>query len=235
MILNSRSIYRNEFVQNSSGGWKILQPTVVVLYLIFLDLIHGIMRYIVVPAHFDGSCTLSKQPGSSEKWRSLVKTREKPTYKYLELKAIHFALVTFKAPIQNFNVGLNCDNTTPISYIDEFGGCHNVALNYLSRQIWLWCIYNKVSINSVPTPGLDNHIPYSMSHKFSDDIRWSLDNQIFTQLCQVFGNLQIDLFASRLNKKLSHYFSWRPDPFCGGANAFCLLMGQNVWVCLPTL
>ena len=73
---------------------------------------------------------------------------------YLELKAVHFALLAFKGSIQNCKVRLNCDNTTAISYINKFGGCRNVALNYLSRQIWLWCIYNKVSINAVHIPGL---------------------------------------------------------------------------------
>ena len=139
---------------------------------------------------------------------------------YLELKAIHFALLAFKGSIQNCKVRLNCDNTTAISYINKFGGCRNVALNYLSRQIWLWCIYNKVSINAVHIPGLDNQVADSMSRNFSDNIEWSLDNQIFTRLCQDFGKPQIDLFASRLNKKLNHYFSWRPDPFCCGVNAF---------------
>ena len=148
-------------------------------------------------------------------------TREKNRHiNYLELKAIHFALLAFRGSIQNCNVRLNCDNTTAISYINKFGGCRSVSLNYLSRQIWLWCIHNKVSINAVHIPGLDNQIADTMSRKFSDNIEWSLDNQIFNHLCQAFGKPQIDLFASRLNKKLSHYFSWRPDPFCCGVNAF---------------
>ena len=148
-------------------------------------------------------------------------TREKTQHiNYLELKAIHFALLAFKASIRNSNVSLNCDNTTAISYINKFGGCRNVSLNHLSRKIWIWCIDNKVSINAVHIPGLDNQIADTMSRKFSDNIEWSLDINIFDRLYQTFGTPQIDLFASRLNKKLSHYFSWRPDPFCCGVNAF---------------
>ena len=135
-------------------------------------------------------------------------TREKNQHiNYLELKAIHFAILAFKGSIRNCNVRLNCDNTTAIFYINQFGGCRNVALNYLSRQIWLRCIYSKLSISTVHIPGLDNQIADSMSRNFSDNIEWSLDNQIFTRLCQVFGKPLIDLFASRLNKKLNHSFS----------------------------
>ena len=59
---------------------------------------------------------------------------------YLELKASQFALLAFKASIQDSKGHVKCDNTTAISYINKFGGCHNVSLTYLSRQMWLWCI-----------------------------------------------------------------------------------------------
>ena len=148
-------------------------------------------------------------------------TREtKRHINYLELKAIQFALLAFKASIQDSKVHVKCDNTTAIAYINKFGGCHNVSLNYLSRQIWLWCIDHRVSLNALHIPGLDNQIADAMSRKFSDNIEWSLDTEIFHRLCQEFGTPHIDLFASRLNRKLNRYFSWRPDPFCCGVNAF---------------
>ena len=148
-------------------------------------------------------------------------TRENKRHiNYLELRAIQFALLAFKASIHDTNVRVHCDNTTSISYLNKFGGCHNVSLNYLSRQIWLWCIDNKVSLTALHIPGLDNQIADAMSRKFSDNIEWSLDLDIFHRLCEEFGTPHLDLFASRLNRKLNRYFSWRPDPFCCGVNAF---------------
>ena len=138
------------------------------------------------------------------------------------MQAIHFALLAFKASIRKSNVRLNCDNKTAISYINNFGDCRNISLNFLSRKICLCCIDSKVgfgvlitnSINAVHIPGLDNQIADTMSPKFSDNIEWSLDINIFDRLSQPFGTPQVDLFASRLNNKLSHYFSWCPDPLC---------------------
>ena len=76
-----------------------------------------------------------------------LSTRENKRHiSYLELKAIQFALLAFKASIHDTNVHAKCDNTTAICYINKFGGYLNVSLNYLSRQIWLWCIYNKKSL-----------------------------------------------------------------------------------------
>ena len=95
-----------------------------------------------------------------------------------------------------------------------------MSLKYLSQYIWLWCIDHRVSSNALHIPGLDNQIANAMSCKFSDNIEWSLDTDIFHHLCQDFGTPHIDLYASGLNRKLNRYFSWRPDPFSCGVNAF---------------
>ena len=71
-----------------------------------------------------------------------------------------------------------------------------------------------------PTPGIHNTIADKLSRKFIDNVEWSLDTTIFKHLCNFSGTPDIDLFASRLNNKLPKYFSWRPDPFCTGVNAF---------------
>ena len=36
--------------------------------------------------------------------------------------------------------------------------------------------------------------------------------QIFNTLCNVFGTLSLDLFASRLTKQVNTFYSWLPDP-----------------------
>ena len=138
----------------------------------------------------------------------------------LELRAIQFALFAFRTFITHCYVRLHCDNTTAISYINKFGGCRNTSMNYLSRKIWLWCIDNKASITAIHIPGIHNILADRLSRKFTDNIEWGLDITIFEQLCSLCGTPLIDLFASRLNHKLSAYYSWRPDPFCTGVNAF---------------
>ena len=93
-------------------------------------------------------------------------------------------------------------------------------MNYLSRKIWLWCIDNSVSLTAIHIPGIYNTLADRLSRKFTDNIEWSLDTDIFQRLCALCGTPGIDLFASRLNNKLYEYYSWRPDPFCKGVNAF---------------
>lgn len=46
----------------------------------------------------------------------------------------------------------------------------------------------------------------------NDDIEWSLKQNVFDELCEVFGRPQVDLFATRLNFKLPSYVAWQRDP-----------------------
>ena len=47
-----------------------------------------------------------------------------------------------------------------------------------------------------------------------------LNRQVFSELCEIFGTPDIDLFASRLNAQLYRYISWKPDPGSESVDAF---------------
>ena len=49
---------------------------------------------------------------------------------------------------------------------------------------------------------------------------WMLNPQVFNQIQQAMGPLQIDLFVSRLTKQFPMFYSWRPDPEAQGTNTF---------------
>jgi hypothetical protein len=44
------------------------------------------------------------------------------------------------------------------------------------------------------------------------DTEWSLNPDIFKEICTMFGKPNIDLFASRLNNKLPKCVSFLPKP-----------------------
>ena len=48
------------------------------------------------------------------------------------------------------------------------------------------------------------------SHIFDDQTEWTIRNDLFKKICGIFGEPEIDLFASRLKKKVSRYCSWQP-------------------------
>ena len=75
-----------------------------------------------------------------------------------------------------------------------------------------------LSLNFVP--GVDNSDTDAMSRLFNDRTEWLLPVPVFTEIVLCFRLPSIDLFASRLNRKLHRYISWTPDPFCVEVDAF---------------
>lgn len=138
---------------------------------------------------------------------------------YLELKAIHLALMAFVSEL-SATVLIHSDNQTAISYVNKYGGCPSPLLNELSHDLWTWCIDKQIDIRAVHVPGSCNVDADYLSRQFNDNIEWSLRAEIFDQLVDRMGCPSIDLFASRLNAKLPRFYSWHPEPGCEAVNAF---------------
>lgn len=139
----------------------------------------------------------------------------------LEMLAILFAIKSFISVFRNKHVKVLTDSVTAVSYVNNFGGIKSTECDKISRDIWQYCISNQVWITCTHIPGVQNEAD-KPSRKFKDNTEWELDLQCFRQICCVFGNPEIDLFATRLNKKLEKFCSWHPDPEARFINAFSL-------------
>lgn len=59
------------------------------------------------------------------------------------------------------------------------------------------------------------------SREFNDSVEWKIEVGILERYSNVFGiPPELDLFASRLNKQIDPYCSWKPDPHAKFINAF---------------
>ena len=143
----------------------------------------------------------------------------------LELKAILFALKAFRDKIEGKHVKVLTDSTTAVAYISSFGGTKSQICNSLSKEIWFWCIDHKVWLSCCHIAGKINQADMP-SRKFNDQLEWSLSQEVFQDICEMFSLPEIDLFASRLNKKLPVYCSFQPDPFTSYVNAFAINWGS---------
>lgn len=140
----------------------------------------------------------------------------------LELKAILLAMQAFAHELEGRHIKVFCDNTTAINYVNEMGGTKSKSCNYISSQIWDWCLGHKSWITCSHIPGKDNTMADLASRVINDRHEWKLDPNIFVSLCNVFGTPSIDLFASRLNKQVNTFCSWMPDPEATYFDAFSL-------------
>ena len=76
-------------------------------------------------------------------------------------------------------------------------------------------------------PGVENIEADSASRVFNDRTEWKLDQQLLSDIFSMFGKPDLDLFASRLNRQLTRYVSWIPDPNAVGVDAFTLDWGAQ--------
>ena len=150
----------------------------------------------------------------------------------LELRACQLGLQSFYKDTINVHIKVYIDNTTSVSYINKYGG-RIASLNAIARDIWLWCIQRNITLSACHVCGTDNNIADKLSRTGNEDLEWSLSNNVFTALRQSCPSLTIDLFASRLNHKLSKYVSRVPDPKAYAIDAFSISWKENCYYAFP--
>ena len=153
----------------------------------------------------------------------------------MELKAILKAIQGYHLYWQGRkHIRIKSDNTTAIAYVNNMGGTVSQKCNNLSKFIWEFCTGQGVWISAEHIPGSKNNIADHMSRKFNENTEWQLDQHIFIKLLKYFSvKPSIDLFASDLNKQLTKYCSWQPDPKAFGIDAFNMTWTDYIFYAFP--
>jgi hypothetical protein len=152
---------------------------------------------------------------------------------FLELLAVSFNVKAFCKNTNEVHVHVKCDNQTTVTYINNMGGTRSLTCNTLAKELWQWCIDRTIWLSASYLPGKLNVTADQRSRKFQDQTEWMLDQGIFQELCKMQGNPEIDLFASRLNRQLSRYISWKPDPDAEATDAFTVNWGNIFFYAFP--
>ena len=140
---------------------------------------------------------------------------------YLELKAGFLSIKHFCKNTKNCHIQLYMDNTVAVTYINKMGG-NTKALNDLTRQIWHWCIVKDIWISACHVAGVENKEADFLSRDKNSDMEWMLNTEVFQLVQKIFGNCDIDLFASKDNHQLSKYVSYLPDKSSEAVDAFSI-------------
>ena len=129
----------------------------------------------------------------------------------LELKAIKLGLQSLVRE-KGAHVRVLTDNTTALAYVRNMGGVKSEGCNEAAKEIWDWCEENENWVTIAHIPGVLNVTADHLSRHFADNIEWELSHKIFQKIIRIFGSPEVDLFASRRNKKVDTYVAWGPDP-----------------------
>lgn len=147
----------------------------------------------------------------------------------LELLAAKHALCSFVSLLAKKSVLLRLDNKTAISYINRYGGCRSPQLHKIAKELLEWCSINQITLYATYIKSKDNYVADALSRKDSYNSEWMLGHAYFNNLCNLFGEPEIDLFASYNNYQCKKYCSWMPDPSCFHVDAFSL--NWNIGFC----
>ena len=129
-----------------------------------------------------------------------------------ETMAIWLAIQYILRNISNIHVRIRCDNTTAIAAVRKQGDLNNSCRNQITRDIWEFIIVRNIWLSITRIAGVDNVLADEASIVFIESEETSMSRDMFQRIISIFGEPEIDLFASRLNYKLHTYAAWKPDP-----------------------
>ena len=127
----------------------------------------------------------------------------------LELQEAFFALKSFCKGTMKGHVQLQIHNTTAVAYINNMGGSKSPKLNSLAQEIWDLCFQRQLWVSA-------------KSRKLQEKHEWMLNKDAFKVILSLYPELNIDLFATRLNNQLALYCSRKPDPGCAFVDALAI-------------
>ena len=84
------------------------------------------------------------------------------------------------------------------------GGIKSADCNDLAQQIWQWCREREIWRSACHIPGSTNVDADTESRNTNSSTEWSLHSDVFADINKMWGPFHVDLFASRLNFKVSN-------------------------------
>ncbi|XP_035712588.1 uncharacterized protein LOC110855835 isoform X1 [Folsomia candida] len=137
----------------------------------------------------------------------------------LELWGAFYALKSFVNKT-NVHVLIRVDSSTAMAYINRQGGCKSTQCFSVAKLIWQWCENRGIIITATWINTKENYTADKLSRAEKDASDFMLGTNYFTKLTKKFGCPNMDLFASYQTKQCNEFYSWKPDPFSIGVDAF---------------
>ncbi len=125
----------------------------------------------------------------------------------LELLAATLAVKCFAKGKTALSIMLKMDSAAALTYINKRGGTSSPELTKLAKELWLWCMERNISLSAEHLPGVQNTIVDEESKVMKDRTDLMLCPQVFHQINQRVGPLEVDLFTTRLTAQLPIYYT----------------------------
>ncbi len=125
----------------------------------------------------------------------------------LELRAVFLALMYFLPFLRGHHIIVRTDNMAVVSHIKRQGGSRSRTLDRIARCLLLWSQYKFLSLRAVHVPGILNLAADFLSRQKLRPGEWMLNRQTVSQIWDLFGEAEVDLFASQESSQCPLWFS----------------------------
>ena len=139
----------------------------------------------------------------------------------LELRAVYLAIKAFFQNRRDLHILVKADNITAVAHINKMGGTRSPRLVGIAKQLWEYCLQRNLMLTAEYLPGSKNVQANRLSRDFPDSSDWRLDPVVFKSLNSRWP-CKVDLFASRWNRQLPQFISWKTDPDAMAVDAFSI-------------
>ena len=169
--------------------------------------------------------------GRESRAHSFFQQDDKTHINMRELLAAEFGLMSFATKFnwRNQCIAVRTDNMTALSYLNRMGG-KKPALSRIAERIHRFALRRGIVLLAEWIPGIENVEADKVSRIEGDFSDKSLSNEIFQLIERRFGKMDLDLFATSLNKKTPHFVSLRPEPGALYVDAFSQCIPHNMQV-----
>ena len=152
----------------------------------------------------------------------------------LEMKAVLLGLQSLCSDCRDVHLRIRSDSQTCVTYVNKMGGSKSEKCNDMARGIWQWCIDRHIYISAEHIPGVLNKTADEESRNRNNSGEWSLSQDIFKLIVKHFKvTPSIDLFATRINFKVSRFVAWFPDPMASFINVFLHKFHEEMFYAFP--
>ncbi len=145
----------------------------------------------------------------------------------LELRAVFLSLMYFLSVLGEHHIIVRTGNMAVVSHINRQGGSRSRTLDRLARRLLLWSQDKFLSLRADHVPGILNLADDFLSRQKLRPGEWMLNRQTVSQIWNLFGKVEVDLFASQESSQCPLWFSLS-FPTTLGIDAFAHLWSNVI-------
>lgn len=156
---------------------------------------------------------------SDSTWGFWAPAEGQRTSNWREATATLLAIQAFAPKLQRQSILVRTDNTSNVSALNRLGSSVP-SLAVIAKQTLTFCHAMGTSVSAQHVPGLSNYLADQLSRIAVDSSDWKLNPVLFREITDRWFLPTVDLFATRVNRQVPRFFSFRADPEAAAQDAF---------------